>query len=191
MADKDEQKKAEGGDKAATDAATNAGGGKKKILLIAGFVALLLVAAGVPTAFLLMRKPETTTEQLAADAASDEGDHSALVAEGGDDEELGEDEERLGGIAPLDTFVVNLSGGRYIRVQVQLEFQELEIPGRFISRSVPIRDGIISILAKKTASDLETTKGRDTLKSEIKNFINEFIRREDVKRVYFTQFVIQ
>ncbi|NBS70712.1 hypothetical protein EBT31_17635, partial [bacterium] len=59
-----------------------------------------------------------------------------------DSVELEEGEELLGAIVPLDTFLLNLAKGKYIRMQVQLEFSGLDIPKSFYSRAVPIRDSI-------------------------------------------------
>jgi flagellar FliL protein len=56
---------------------------------------------------------------------------------------------------------------------------------------VPIRDSIISLLTQMTAENLETLKGKDKLRAEIRSVINAALRKEEVKRVYFTQFVIQ
>jgi flagellar basal body-associated protein FliL len=106
-------------------------------------------------------------------------------------EELEEGEEPLGAIVPLETFLVNLSGGKYIRAQVQVEFESLDVPRRFYTRSVPIRDGIISMLTQMTAENLESAKGKDKLRAEIRSVINTTLRKEEVRRVYFTQFVIQ
>lgn len=192
MAEKEEKKKEEGkeaeGQAPAADAAASSGG-KKKLLMIGGFVALLLIAAGVPTVIMLMRKAPATTEVERAEAGAET---AALAPESGaEGEEIGDDEERLGAIAPLETFVVNLAGGRFLRVQVQLEFVDVDIPSRFVSRAVPIRDGIIALLTKRSAADLDSSKGREDLKTDIKSVVNELIRKEDVKQVYFTQFVIQ
>jgi flagellar basal body-associated protein FliL len=56
---------------------------------------------------------------------------------------------------------------------------------------VPIRDSIITLLTQQDASDLEDLKGKEKLKKNIRELINERLHREDVRRVYFTQFVIQ
>jgi flagellar FliL protein len=97
----------------------------------------------------------------------------------------------LGAIIPFETFLVNLSGGKYIRLQAQVEFETLDVPRRFYTRAVPIRDGIISLLTQMTAENLETSKGKDKLRAEIRSTINTALRKEEVRRVYFTQFVIQ
>jgi flagellar FliL protein len=92
---------------------------------------------------------------------------------------------------PLETFLVNLSGGKYVRAQIQLEFETLDVPRKFYTRAVPIRDGIISMLTQMTAENLESSKGKDKLRAEIRSLINTVLRKEEVRRVYFTQFVIQ
>ncbi len=179
----------------APEAPTQASGGKKKkklLLLVAGVV-LLLVAAGVPAAYFLLRKPATKIDELPSDIAEDEeeeGDKGKL--EGVDDSiDFEEGEEAIGAIVPLDTFLVNLNGGKYVRVQVQIEFESMDVPSRLYTRMVPIRDGIISLLAQQTAESLEDGKGKDKLKIAIRNLMNELLRKEDVRKVYFTQFVIQ
>ena len=121
--------------------------------------------------------------------ASDES-HAKL--EGSEDvEELEEGEEALGAIIPFDTFVVNLSGAKFIRVQLQVEFATLDVPKKFYSKIVPMRDAIISTLTQRSPDDLESMKGKESLKTQIRNMMNEMLRKEDVKRIYFTQFVIQ
>jgi len=109
----------------------------------------------------------------------------------GETAELEEGEEALGAIVPFETFLVNLSSGKYIRLQLQVEFETPDIPKRLYSRMDPIRDGIIALLTERTASDLEDSKGKEKLKKDIKDLVNERLHREDARRVYFTQFVIQ
>jgi flagellar basal body-associated protein FliL len=161
---------------------------KKKMMILAGVgVVVLLIAIGVPVAMMLTKK-DTKSEDLAADAAREAG----LVPEGSEDEdELDEGEAALGAIFPLDTFVVNLQGGRFIRTQLQLEFEAREIPKRFYAKMVLIRDAIIGLLAKRTAEDVLSDKGRSSLKSEVRESVNEILKKEDIKAVYFTQFVVQ
>jgi len=166
----------------------SAAGGKKGLLLVIGGVVLLLVAVGVPATMFLITGKEKT-EEVSADAATH---GESLSAEGSDDEEeLADGEEAPGAILPLDTFVVNLSGGKYIRAQIQIEFEEFEVPKKFYRKVVPLRDSIISLLTKKTQEELVTEKGKDKLKEEIKDTIDTALRKAAVRRIYFTQFVIQ
>lgn len=187
-AKKDAKEEMEG---AAPAAAAESSGGKSKLMLILGAIALVLVSAGAPTTFFILReKKRAALEELSSDAAHP--DAEALTPEGQDDEDqIGDDEERLGAILPLDTFLINLEGGSYLRAQVQLEFVGTTVPASFIRNQVVIRDGLISLMSRKKAEELGTYKGRDGMKSDIKDLINEILKREEVKRVFFTQFVIQ
>jgi flagellar FliL protein len=47
------------------------------------------------------------------------------------------------------------------------------------------------MLTQMTAENLESSKGKDKLRAEIRSLINTVLRKEEVRRVYFTQFVIQ
>jgi len=191
MANEAEQKK-EGGEGAAPEggAKTAAPAGNKKLVVIVGVVVALLVAGGAAAFFMSSGGKSAESGTVESDAAG--SDEPVVIPEGGDDiEELAEGEEPIGAIFPLEAFVVNLSGGRFIRCQVQLEFTGREVPRKFYPRIVAVRDSLISLLASKTQDDLLNARGRDALRDEIKDGVNELLRKEEVKRVYFTQFVIQ
>jgi len=191
MAAEAEAKKGEGdGEGTPAAAPAPASAGKSRGLLIAGVVVALLVVGGAAAIFLLGGNGAQPATEVEGDAAG--GDEPVVIPEGGDDiEELAEGEEPLGAIFPLDAFVVNLSGGRFVRCQVQLEFTGRDVPRKFYPRIVLIRDTLIALLATKTQEDLAVPRGREALKNEIRDAVNEILRQEDVKRVYFTQFVIQ
>lgn len=160
---------------------------KKKLIVAIVGVVVLLLAIGIPVSMMVF-KEKKVGEDLPADAAHEAG----LVPEGHDDEDaLDEGEEALGAIFPLETFVVNLQGGRFIRCQMQFEFNSREVPRRFYAKLVPVRDAIISLLTKRDADDVVSEKGKGALKSEIREMVNEILRKEEVKTVYFTQFVVQ
>jgi flagellar basal body-associated protein FliL len=166
---------------------------RRKMLLIAG-AAILVVGVGTPVGYFMLGSSErpAQVEEVKVDTHSvnDEESHGKLEGHG-EEIEFEEGEEALGAIVPFETFLVNLSGGKYIRLQLQVEFETPDVPRRLHSRMVPIRDGIISLLTQQTSSDLEDIKGKEKLKKSVKDLINERLHREDVRRVYFTQFVIQ
>jgi flagellar basal body-associated protein FliL len=66
-----------------------------------------------------------------------------------------------------------------------------DIPKRFYQKLTPLRDGLITVLASKRREDISNKDGRDNLKSEIREMVNDLMRKEDIKNIYFTQFVIQ
>lgn len=172
-----------------------AGGSKKKLLIIGAAVVGLLVLVGFPVMFFTLRggeKKASPEMQTAAEEGQPKPGGEAVVAEGSTDEDqMQENEEALGALFPFDTFVVNLKGGKYLRAQIQVEFVERDVPRRFYSRLVPTRDGLITLLTTKTADDVNSSEGKEALKREVKDLINEVLRKEEVKNVYFTQFVLQ
>lgn len=165
----------------------------KKTLVIGGVVCLVL-GVGAPIGYFMFNssEPPAKVEDVKVDTKEEpsESNHSKLEGQA-DSLELEEGEEALGAIVPFETFLVNLSGGKFIRLQLQVEFESADIPKRFYSRMVPIRDAVIALLTQQSAGDLEDIKGKEKLKKDIKELINEQLHREDARRVYFTQFVIQ
>lgn len=183
MAEAEEEK--EGQAEATPEAAPKKS--KKTLFIVIGLVVLLL-GAGIPV-LMLRSGAKTKIEEVDADAASQsESGHP----EGSEDEvELEDGEDPLGAIVPFDTFVVNLPDNHFLRVQLQVEFATLDVPRRFYVKIVPLRDAIINLLSQKTPDELKSPKGKETLRADIKELINNTLRKEDIKRVYFTQLVIQ
>jgi flagellar FliL protein len=159
----------------------------KKILIFCGVPALLL-AIGIPVAIIALRSPVKPDQEAPAHELSQD----APVPEGyNDEDELDEGEEPLGAILPFDTLVVNLSEGGYLRLQLQLEFDDQDVPRRAYARLIPMRDAMITLLSSRNASELLSTNGKNHLKTDLKELVNDLLRKELVKDVYFTQFVIQ
>jgi len=168
--------------------------GKKKLVIVVVGVLVLLLAIGTPIVIFTMNGGGEKSDTLDAGAVNGEyGEED--VPEGYDDEdeyEYDEDEEPLGAIYPLETFVVNLADGdSYLRVQVQIEFFKREVPKRFYVRIVPIRDALLGIMTAKKPEEVSGPDGKGELKSDIKEKINELMKKEEVKKVYFTQFIVQ
>jgi flagellar FliL protein len=167
--------------------------GRKSLVVVVALV-MLLLGAGVPVGYFLLKSPEPIQEDRVEEIevpAEDNSKHEATLVEESQEIELAEGEEAIGAIVPLDTFVVNLAGGKYVRVQAQAELETPDIPRRFYARVVPMRDQIISLLTQKRAEELEDVNGKEKLKTQIREIMNQQLRREEVRRIYFTQFVIQ
>ncbi len=67
------------------------------------------------------------------------------------------------------------------------------LPGPLAKREPMIKDAIIRVLASKKASELLTTEGKEKLKEELIEGINEASGLEEgpVVAIYFTEFIIQ
>jgi len=163
-------------------------------------IALSIVSIGAPLGYFLMvpsespkeEKGDGEVESVAVEAEKETKDAKSELDKA-EDESLAllDGEEALGAIVPFETFLVNLSGGKYLRLQMQAEMETPDVPRRLYGRIVPIRDGVITMLTQKAATDLESAEGKELLKKSIKDLINEQLKRQDVRRIYFTQFVIQ
>ncbi|QCT94690.1 flagellar basal body-associated protein FliL [Caminibacter mediatlanticus TB-2] len=100
----------------------------------------------------------------------------------------------IGPIYPLDTFVVNLinsNASRYLKCKIDLELDAPETQQEIDKKLPAIRDLIIRILSSKTVEEIQTSKGKEKLKEEIKRKINEILTTGEIRNVYFTEFVIQ
>lgn len=192
MSEEAEKKEGEGG-----EAEAPAGGKSKKKLIIIAVVALLAIGGGT-FAFLGGSKPP-------------EGDQT---------EEIEEKKEYK--VAELDTFIVNLSESTsFLKIKMLIEYDpavfggatggaegggghggggagggeadKAELPPALKARYPMIRDAIIRVISGKRATDVLTVTGKETLKQELIEAINEAAGFDEppVVNVYFTEFIIQ
>jgi len=95
----------------------------------------------------------------------------------------------------LDPFLVNLADKdevRFVKATFQLGLTE-EV-GESTNRaplSAAIRDAIITILTSKTAAQMLTPEGKDKLREEIRDRVNEAAPKMSVGEVYIVDFVVQ
>ena len=100
---------------------------------------------------------------------------------------------------PLDpAFTVNFRGGagaRYLQVAVEAMTREPDVEGE-IKRHMPvIRNDLTLLFSSKSARDLSTIEGKETLRAETLASIQKVLETETgkpgVEAVYFTSFVMQ
>lgn len=102
--------------------------------------------------------------------------------------------DKIGAIFPLETFVVNLAdqdNQKYLKLTVQLEMNEETVTKELNKRRPQLRDLIIGLLSMQKYSDVSTYKGKTFIRKEIISRINNVILTGSVKRVFFTEFVLQ
>lgn len=162
---------------------------KKMIFIVVG--ALVAVLVGVGGFFALGSKPPPV------------------------EEEEPKEEVKVYETIEFDPFIVNLSeNASFLKVKLLVEydpavFAKYEsgaahgagggeakgpvMPGKMMSRYPIIRDAVIRILSSKTAPDLLTLDGKDSLKEELVEAINTAIGLDEgpVVAVYFVEFMIQ
>jgi flagellar protein FliL len=151
---------------------------KKNIVIVTGIV--LIVLAIIGGGFFMMWQKLSSLDK----------------PKGGETAQSPEKSEH-GGIGPiftLDPFIVNLSdqgGKRYLRVTMGLELGDPKSAEELTRRLPQIRDSILMILPSRKVDELQTMEGKNSIRTEIISKLNELLGKEIVKKIYFTEFVIQ
>lgn len=118
---------------------------------------------------------------------------------GGGEEEAAEESEvaegpTFGTVIELDEFTVNLNddaGQRYLRVRIGLELADDTLRDQIAQRTPLIRDAILLLLSSLDLSDISSVEGKDQLKEEIIDRIEEFLYEGAITRVLFAEFLVQ
>lgn len=103
-------------------------------------------------------------------------------------------EPEVGALAALDPFIANLAdedGKRYLKATVQVEFFAGKVPEEWSGRLPQIRDLLLTLFTSKTFADVRTPQGKAVLRDEIINRVNRALHKDEVKAVYFTEFIVQ
>lgn len=104
------------------------------------------------------------------------------------------DKEMVGIINRMDPFIVNLNevdASRYLKLTMELEVTSEEAVKELDKRGPQIRDMAVSILSSKSFADIQGADGKYRLKEELMFGINKVLAAGQVKRIYFTAFVVQ
>lgn len=101
----------------------------------------------------------------------------------------------FGKMITLEQFTVNLAtpgsvNSKYVRVSISLEVPDDDAEGEVNSKMPQVRNVIIDLFNSKRPGDLATSEGREFLKEEIKNGLNNFLVVGKVKGVFFTNFSV-
>ncbi len=173
MADKDEKKEAEGSEVSQ--------GGKSFMKWIIIGVAVVVLTAGGFTGYLIFAK------QDAAD-----GDHQAQAAV----QTAKPNKVAQSIIVPLESFIVNLmdrggSGKRYLKTTIELDVLDEASSELVYVRRAQLRDTILLLLTGQTFKEINSVEGKLELKQALLVRINQALGGKIVKKLYFTEFVVQ
>lgn len=167
MAEKNEDKAAEGGSK------------KKLFIIIGALVLLLLIGGGVAGWFFL--KPEPPPPE--------EVDPGLTVPV----PELMQSTE-IGPMVNIEEFVVNIISGdspHYVKASLTVELTSEDVQPEVEQRMPQVRDAVLLLIGNKTYEELQDLQGKRQLKAELKSKINSFLQNGKVRAIYFTNFVVQ
>jgi flagellar FliL protein len=102
-----------------------------------------------------------------------------------------------GATISFEPFLVNLAdkeASRYLKTSVRLLVSEKEVAESIAKGDVLIpkmRDTILTLLSTKRADEITSNEGKEKLKHEILERVNEYLPNEAVQEVFFTDFVVQ
>jgi len=104
------------------------------------------------------------------------------------------EDDKIRPVHTLTTFVVNLAdrgGSRYLRTTLDLELTDEAAVEEVKQRLPQIRNAVLMIIPSKTSKEIKTTEGKTTMRDEIMEKLNSFLKNGSVTNIYFTEFVIQ
>ena len=80
----------------------------------------------------------------------------------------------------------------FLKTNIVLELDSKEKTGEEVARRIPqIRDLVINVLASKTKEKIIEKEGKDQVRSEIINNINQLMTTGKIRNIYFQDFIIQ
>jgi flagellar FliL protein len=104
-----------------------------------------------------------------------------------------EDDDIVGKLVPMETFLVNLAGSRgnkLVKINMELEVDNPKVEDEIDRRKPQIRDIIIILLSSKTYDQMTSRQGKEALRDEVKDTVNTFLVKGKIKKVYFTDFIV-
>ncbi len=122
---------------------------------------------------------------------------------GGEEEKISPEQEQaelekkakmVGPMVSIDTFIVNIMDdeeSRYLKAAITIEVDAPEAAVEVNERMAQVKDAILLLVGNKTFSELQDLQGKIQLRAELINRINSILVNGKVKRIYFTDFVVQ
>ncbi|MGX2985550.1 flagellar basal body-associated FliL family protein [Helicobacter sp. 23-1048] len=96
-------------------------------------------------------------------------------------------------VGDKDGFKINLltqTGKKVLIVKVSIELDKPETQPEVETKLPIISDTIIEILSSKSVEEVATTKGKNRVKDEIVQRLNELLIDGSIKNIFFTHFLI-
>jgi len=150
-----------------------------KVVLLGIIVVLQAIMAIAITQFVIVPRLDL---QVAGMSGDQEAENSDLADE-------------LGVIVGLEEIIVTLqSNGKvpnYLRINVNLEVDSQKTANQVITRLPQLRDIVILTLSSKSAAELTSSDGTQTLRAEIFRRLAEKLPPNALKNIYFSDLVIQ
>lgn len=184
-------------DKKDDKAAPAAVGGNKKILIAVVAVNVLL-AGGL--GFMVLGNKDKAAEQAKGGhkkaAEGEEGEEGEAEGHEGGEEGEGHAKSKFGPLVDIGSFVANLQTPpgqtpRYAKVSVSVEAINEEAKLRVEGAVVPIKTEALMMLSNAKVDDMVGQEKMMALSETLAKRINKLIGKKTIKRVYFSELVVQ
>jgi len=76
-------------------------------------------------------------------------------------------------------------------VNLELELKDSSLTAELEKRKPQVRDNILLLLSSKTFEEVATFKGKTKIRNQITARLNGILAPGSIKKVYFTEFVVQ
>jgi flagellar protein FliL len=182
---------------AKTPAADSGHGAKpagKPIVLYALVILNMLIVAGVGVMLKMSRQKDVenakSIDKVAQGMVEDAKGGGEAGKEGA---AAAEEEDFVGKMIPMETFLVNPAGNRgnkLLKVNMEFEVEGDKIAEEIDKRKPQIRDIVIILLSSKTYAQLSSPEGKEFLRDEIRDTVNSFLVKGKIKHVHFTEFIV-
>ena len=94
----------------------------------------------------------------------------------------------------MGTIIVNLideEGRRYLKTEIQIEVTKKEAVAELDIVKPKVMDSILDLLSSKSYKEIVGYEAKQRLRDEIAERVTMHLRTGSVKKVYFTEFIIQ
>jgi flagellar FliL protein len=121
-------------------------------------------------------------------------DQKSSEATGKEGEGGGTQPLQIGPMLDIDSFIVNIldeEGTHYLKAAITLEVDNPLTLEEVNQRMPQIRDNILLRVGNKTFRELADLEGKLQLRAELVSSLNGILESGKIKKIYFTDFVVQ
>lgn len=162
--------------KEAAEESEEGGGSKKMLIIIIAAVLVLLIGGGAGYFFFMG------------------GEEEEKISPEQEQAELEKQAKQVGPMVNIDSFIINIlddQESRYLKAAITIEVDSEEATMEINQRMPQLKDAILLLIGNKTFGELNDLQGKIQLRAELINEINSILLKGKVKRIYFTDFVVQ
>lgn len=185
---------------------SQSGGGSpiKKYGILGGIVIVMIVAAWFVTAKIVKPMLSGGDETAQVEENNSDGHAEEEATHEPAEEEPAEEAGGHGGehsarsannkMIVVDNIVVNpagTGGTRFLATTIGFQLETGKDAKKFQDKDVIVRDALITILSSQSVPELSDFKQRERLRKLIKLRVQKLLKSDDIKGVYFTEFVLQ